>query len=219
MKKMDAELRHEVEAELATDPSVEPADIGVTVKTGVVTLTGQVSCWHARCQAEAKAKRIAGVRGLANEIEVLRADAGPTDTALAETVLIALQGNAAVPAERIKVIVSRGHVTLEGKVAVSHQRTAAEAAVRQLDGLKGLTNLIAIEPPSAIDTDIVKRRIAEALHRRAQLDAERIAVAVRDDTVVLEGNVASIVDGDEAEAAVWGVPGVRDVENNLAVKR
>jgi len=216
--KTDAELRHDVEQELATDPSVEPSDIGVTVKGGVVTLTGQVSSYHAKFQAQTIVKRLHGVRGLANEMTVVPAGAGPTDTALAEAALAALKWTAAVPAECIKVIVNQGQITLEGKVPRSHQRVAAEEAVRRLEGLKGLMNLIAVDPPSAIDTEIVKRRITEALHRRAQVDAERISVSVHDDTVMLDGDVGSMAEGDEAESAAWGVPGVRYVENNLVVK-
>src|SRR5581483_4421524 len=123
--KAEAELRRDVEQELASDPTIEANNIGITVNAGVVTLSGQVGTYHAKVQAEALVKRLHGVRGLANEIEVVPAEVGPTDTVLAENAVNLLKWKVGVPEDAIKVVVSQGRLTLEGKVSRAQQKIAA----------------------------------------------------------------------------------------------
>jgi osmotically-inducible protein OsmY len=161
--KTDSELRRDVERELEWDPSIDARNIGVAAKNGVVTLTGYVNSYSDKWSAERTAKRVAGVTALANDI--------------AEAARLALKSDSRVPADRIKVIVERGWITLEGTVDYYYQKSAAESDVRYLAGVKGITNALAVTP-KALPSE-VRMKIEEALKRSAQLDANRISVEAR----------------------------------------
>lgn len=213
--KTDNELRRDVEMELQWDPSVEARDIGVAAKNGVVTLTGQVSNYFGKWQAEKIVKRVAGVAGLANDLEV-RLSAERSDTDIAQAAAFALKINTALPPDRVKVIVEHGWVTLEGKVDWYYQRSAAESAVRHLMGVKAVTNAINIVPNKAKPAD-VRHQIEQAFERNAQIDARRISIEANDRKVILRGTVRSWAELDEAETAAWAAPGVSEVDNRLTV--
>jgi osmotically-inducible protein OsmY len=212
--KSDLELRHDVERELEFDPSVDARNIGVMVKNGVVTLTGYVSNYGEKWRAERIAKRVAGVSALANDIEV-RLSKERTDADIAESARAALKLDNRIPADRVKVIVDHAWITLEGTVDYYYQKSAAESDVRYLDGVKGVTNALAVTPK--VSPTEIRAKIEEALKRSAQLDASRITVETEGSKVILSGNVRSWAEREEAELAVWAAPGVTQVENRIKV--
>jgi osmotically-inducible protein OsmY len=212
--KTDWELRRDVERELEWDPSIDARNIGVAAKNGVVTLTGYVSSYADKWRAERIAKRVSGVTALANEIEV-KLSTERTDPDIAEAARAALKADSRLPADRIKVIVERGWVTLEGTVDYYYQKSAAESDVRYIAGVRGVTNALVVTPKVS-PTDI-RMKIEEALKRSAQLDANRISVETEGSKVILSGTVRSWAEREEAEMAAWAAPGVTQVENKIKV--
>lgn len=212
----DKELQRNVQGALDWEPSVDAADIGVSVDNGVVTLRGDVRSYPEKTTAERIAFGVYGVKAVANDINVHLVDAAKrTDTEIAQAALSALKWNALVPEDRITVAVSNGWVTLKGHAAWDYQRVAAGKAVRDLTGVCGVSNLIAVDPHvSAAD---VKTKIEAALKRSAEVDARRINVAVNDSKVTLSGNVHSWFERNEARHAAWSAPGVREVDDRIAV--
>lgn len=215
----DRALKIQVEAALAWEPSVEEAHIGVAAEHGVVTLSGYVESEMQKWAAEQAVKRVPGVRGVVNKIEVkIPGTSHRTDVELAEDVIAALRSHASVPADRIKVTVAEGWVTLEGVVDWQYQKDAAADAVRSLKSVVGVTNMITVAPRLAPAPADLKTRIEEAFRRSAELDAERVQVEVEGDRVVLRGKVHSWAERDEAERQAWSAPGVREVKNLLTVE-
>jgi osmotically-inducible protein OsmY len=212
----DSELKRRVENELNWEPRVNPSEIGVAVKDGIVTLTGYVDSWPAKRAAEEAVKRVLEVVGVAEEIKVrLPGTDERKDVDLARAAANALNWNTWVPRDAVKAIVQEGWIRLEGEVPSEYQRAAAEGAVRFLTGIKGVTNLIAIRP--RLKPLNVREAIQEAFQRHARLDALRIGVNVHGDTVTLHGNVPTWNERSEAESAAWRAPGVSNVENQLTV--
>lgn len=212
--KTDKELRQDVERELEWEPSVDERRIGVSVVDGIVTLTGEVSFYAEKWKAERAVERVAGVRGIANEIEV-RSPSDRTDTEIAQSAVKALKWNVMVPSDRITVKVADGWLTLTGEVSWDYQRRAAEQAVRNLPGVKGISNLITIRP--RIEPKDVKQRIEETFKRAATYDANRVTVQVSGGEVTLRGSVRSWTERHEAEKAAWAAPGVTAVHNYITV--
>jgi osmotically-inducible protein OsmY len=212
-------LQHDVQEELEWEPSVDAAHIGVAAtQPGVVTLTGTVATYAEKTTAERAAKRVAGVRAVANDIEVRPLGSMKrTDTDLAQAVLRALEWDIAVPDEKIKARVDNGWVTLEGEVALQFHRAAAENAVRRLAGVRGVTNQIRLQITPAVKPAEVKDRIEAALRRSAEIDARGIQVDAKDSTIILRGRVRTWAEREEAERAAWAAPGVRNVEDQLVI--
>ena len=214
--KSDDDIKREVENELHADPDISAADIAVAVKNSVVTLAGFVRSYGQKRQAEIDAKRVAGVIGLVNAIEVrLPLISKRPDPEIARDAVAALQREVPSLIERIKVIVKEGQVTLEGDVEWNFQRVNAEEAVFRLRGIKGITNLISLKP-QATASDI-KRKIEEALKRSAARDSQRVNVTANGREVTLDGTVRSWAEREEAERAAWASPGVTQVYNRIAV--
>ena len=172
----DDEIRNSVLMELKWDPKITSTDIGVAVKDGVVTLAGFVSSYWERDAAEKAAKRIYGVRGVASDLEVKLLEAR-TDPEIARDAVHELQSHIGIPANDIKVTVSGGWVTLEGRVDWQYQKVLAESAVKKLIGVVGVSNKIEVKP--AVSPSDIKSKIEDALRRSAELDARRITVENR----------------------------------------
>ena len=212
----DKEIQQAVLRELDWEPLVRSTEVGVSVKDGVVTLSGFVDSYSKKYHAEDAAKRIYGVKAVVNELEVkLPVGDERTDEDIAKSAVTALKSRITVPSDKIKVIVRNGWISLEGEVDWNFQKEAAELAVRYLTGVKGVTNLISVKPHVA--TADVKAKIEDALKRTAELDARRIWVESTDGKVILHGSVRSWVEREEAQEAAWRAPGVREVENLIAV--
>ena len=212
----DVDIQADVLEELKWDMRVKPNEIGVAVKDGILTLTGWVDTYLKKMAAESAAHRVPGVKAVANDIEVrLLSSAERTDTDLAAAVLNALKWDAAIPADKIEVTVSKGWVTLKGEVEFGFQRRAAERAVRRLSGVKGVSNLITIKPLLS-PTDL-KQKIEKALVRNAETDARHIMVEAQGSKVILYGTVRSYAEKQEAEDAAWSAPGVSEVDNRIVV--
>jgi osmotically-inducible protein OsmY len=198
--KSDSDIKRDVEEELRFDPDIDATDIGVAVKDGVVTLVGFVKSYTEKFEAEAAAKRVAGVVGLANDLEVRLpgGDESP-DPEIARDAVAAIKTRLPFSAEHIRVIVKDGWVTLEGQVEWNYQREGAENAVRRLRGIKGVTNLIQLKPQIAAGE--IKRKIEEAFRRSALIDASRVTVEANGGEVILRGSVRSWAERREAEHA------------------
>ena len=215
-EKDDLRLRKDVDDELLAEPSLDASQIGVTVKDGVVTLTGDVSGYAQKWSAERAVKRVAGVKGYAEEIQVrLPGSAERSDADIARAAVNALDWNTALPPGRVKVKVQNGGLTLEGEVDWRFQSEAAQDAVRYLTGVKWVDNQIIVRP--SVSASEVKRKIQDSLTRSALLDAGGITVRVKNDSVTLEGSVRSWVERDEAERAAWAIPGVAHVHDRLDI--
>lgn len=212
----DLQVRQDVDKELAWDLKVHADNVAVIAKNGAVTLSGSVPSFYDKYEAERIAKRIYGVMGVANDIEVVFGSGASDDTELLQRVLNALNWQVSVPADKITPTVRDGWVTLDGKVQWQFQKSAAEGAIRYLRGVKGITDNIVVDNP--VDPSEVSKRISEALVRDARIDAQRVKVRGEGHTAILDGTVRSWAEREEAEAAAWAAPGVTSVKNYLSVR-
>jgi osmotically-inducible protein OsmY len=212
----DFELRQHVQQALEWEPSVDASDIGVAVDDGVVTLRGNVKSYAERHNAESAVLRVYGVKALANDLVVKLTTANErTDTEIAHDAALALQLDCVVPHDRVTATVTNGWVTLTGTVDAYYQSAAAERAIRNLAGVKGVLNNVTIHVP--VSAENIREKIEAALRRSAEVDASHITVATHDGTVTLGGRVRSWAERLEAERAAWAAPGVRHVEDRIAV--
>jgi osmotically-inducible protein OsmY len=211
---VDIRVRDAVMRQLEWDPEVDASAIGVTAKSGTVTLTGYINSYSGKLAAERAAKRVRGVRAVANDIEVhLKLER--TDADIAADVVKALELHHTIPAA-VQATVHLGHVTLTGTVDWMFQKYDAERAVRHIGGVHDVVNRIAIAP-RAVERD-VRHRIVEALHRNADLDARHVHVTVAGDRATLTGTVGTWLQRDTAERGAADAPGIRAVDNRIVVE-
>lgn len=215
----DDEIQRDVMAELRWDARVQPNELAVAVQDGIVTLAGFVDTYVKRWAAERAAQRVRGVAAVANEVEIRppSGGAGHSDQDIAAAVAQVLAWNALVPADQVEVAVSAGRVTLRGEIEWEYERREAERAVRGLAGVRGVTNSITVRPRQRIEPEDLEHRVAQALLRSAETDAERIMVEQDGDKVILRGAVRSWPERRDAERAAWSAPGVRSVENDIRI--
>lgn len=210
----DISMKDAVMRQLEWDPEVDSTAIGITAKNGAVTLTGYTGTYIGKLAAERAAKRVRGVRAVANDIEV-RLKLDRVDADIAADVVRALEMCSTIP-ETVQAAVHHGHVTLTGKVDWMFEKRQAEKVVRHLRGVRDVTNYIEIAPQAVIRD--VRHRIVEALHRNANLDSRTITVSVAGDTAILTGTVGSWLQRESAERAAADAPGIARVENRIAVE-
>ncbi|MDE1895746.1 MAG: BON domain-containing protein [Rhodospirillales bacterium] len=214
---LDSELRHHVIEELAFEPQVDDANIGVAAENGIVTLTGHVGSYAEKIAAERAVRRVKGVLGIAQEIEVRFPDSKKlADDEIAARAVAIISWDSSIPKGQVQVKVQHGWVMLTGSTAWFYQKTAAERAVRKLSGVVGVTNHIEVTPQVRV-TD-VRQRIDAALKRNAEIDSACIRLNVENGKVVIEGGVGSWHERDVAVSAARSVPGVTEVEDHLAIR-
>lgn len=214
--KTDNQLQEDVMNELQWEPRVEHTAIGVAAKDGVITLSGYVGSFAEKIAAEKAARRVKGVRGLAEEIEVrLPSEAKTTDPEIAKRLADMFEWSALIPKSRIALKVEHGWVTLTGQVDSHFQRKSAYDLASRISGVKGVTNMVEVKAaPSSYD---VRERIVAAFKRNADLDAKTITVSAEGNTVKLGGKVHAWYEREIAERAAWSAPGVNRIEDNIAV--
>ena len=215
--KTDIQIQADVQEELKWEPFLNASEIGVAVKNGIVTLSGRVDAYARKILAEKAAKRVAGVKAIAEDIQVgVSPVYRKTDTEIAEAVVNALKWHTAVEEEKIKIRVEDGVVRLEGEVEWDYQRINALKAIENLAGVRSVTNFIIVKPNlKAAD---IEQKISAAFIRNATIDAEKVMVEVVGTKVTLRGKVRSFAERDEAERAAWAAPGVMNVDNKLEIE-
>ena len=215
--KTNEHLQKDVEDAIKWEPLLSAAEIGVTAKDGVVTLTGSVDSYAKKIEAEAAAKKISGVIAVVEKIEIWFGNGTgiKTDEDIATAVVSGLQWNWDVPNEKVKIKVENGWVTLEGELEWNHQKEAAARSVNHQTGVKGLTNNIIIRNNTKDKIEL--RDIESALYRNWSIDDGDIDVKVSANKVTLTGVVHSFYARDEAERIAWNAPGVYNVDNELVI--
>lgn len=213
----DFQIQKNVMEQLKWEPFLNASEIGVAVKNGIVTLSGHVDSYAKKLTAENAAKKVAGVKAIAEDLQIGVSPAfAKTDTEIAEAVVNALKWHSAVREEKIKMKVEDGNVRLDGEVEWDYQRRNAETAIENLNGVRSVTNLITVKPKASPQD--IEQKINAAFHRSATIDAEKIHAGVVGSKVILRGTVRSYAEKKDAENAAWSAPGISYVENKINIE-
>jgi osmotically-inducible protein OsmY len=216
--KTNEQLQKDVQDAIKWEPLLHAAEIGVIAKDGVITLTGTVNSYPKKAEADRAAKNVAGVKAVVEKIEVKLDTNGAKvdDNDIAVEVLNAIEWNWRIPNNKIKALVEKGWVTLEGELHWNFQREAARDAVKNLTGVTGVTCNIKIKPEA--HNAIEKREVERALERNWSINAKDIDVQVEGNTVTLTGTVSTWYQKNEAGRIAWNTPGIWAVDNQLEVE-
>ena len=215
--KTDAQIQQDVIDELLWEPQLNTSEIGVTVTKGIVTLSGKVDSYYKKIKAEKTAKKVAGVKAVAEDIEVgILSTSNKSDTEIADAVLKALKWHTAVKEDKIKIEVENGIVKLDGEVEWEYQKNNAKIAIQNLRGVKLVINSIIVKPK--VSPHELEQKISAAFHRSATIDSRKITAEVDGSKVILRGKVRSFAENDDAEDAAWAAPGVLTVVNELEIE-
>ncbi|GAB4092546.1 BON domain-containing protein [Flaviaesturariibacter terrae] len=214
--KADAQIQKDVMDQLKADPFLSRFSIGVAVKNGIVTLSGEVDSYAGKIAAERAARAVFGVKAIAEDLQIgVSPVNNRTDADIAASVVQALRWDVSVPDEKIRVKVEEGNVFLEGEVDWNYQRVAARRAIESIEGVRWVYNELVLRP-KATPQD-VKQRIDAAFHRSASIDADQISISVDGNVVTLRGRVRSFAEKEDAANAAWKVPGVTRVDDQLEI--
>jgi osmotically-inducible protein OsmY len=212
--KSDLEIQQDVISQLKWEPFVKASEIGVSVKNGIVTLSGLVDSYSKKIAAETAVRKVSGVKAIAEDIQIgVSPTFKKTDTEIAESVLNALKWHSAVPEDKIRVKVEEGIVTLDGEVEWDYQRTSAKNAVSNLMGVRNVISNLTVKPKALVSE--IEKKISAAFHRSATIDAEKISISVTGNKVILHGQVRSYAEKQDAEDAAWSAPGIGSVVSFL----
>ncbi len=215
--KNDAQIQQDVLDQLKWDPLLNASEIGVSVKNGVVTLSGHVDSYLKKLEAEKQAKKVTGVKAIAEDIQVgISPSYKRSDTEIAEAAVNAIKWHTSINEQSIKVKVEDGILTLEGEVDWGYQRESAKNAVINLVGVRNVINNLTLKQKTPPEN--LKQKISAAFHRSASIDANKVHIDVDGNKAILRGKVRSFAEKEDAEDAIWSAPGIFRVENQLEVE-
>ena len=213
--KTNEELQKDVQDAIKWEHLLHAAEIGVTAKDGVITLTGVVDNYAKKSEAEDAAKNVAGVKAVVEKIEIKFASDKKNDNEIADDIITIYKWNIGIPKDKIKIKVERGWVTLEGEISLYYQKESAKSLIRNIEGVTGVTNNIRLE--SVTNDKIEKGDIVRALARTWSLNDKDIQVFVAGNKVILTGSVESLYQKNEAGRIAWNAPGVKTIDNELVI--
>lgn len=213
----DHKIKQEVSRELEWEPNIDSAGIGVAVRDGVVTLSGQVGTFYEKLLAEKAVSKVKGVRAVVENIKTELSQRNiRSDESIAEAALNHLKSHSQIPSEKLNLKVEGGYITLDGEVEWSFQKKAAQNAIQYLKGVTGITNNIKIIPGS--QPEDLRKKIKDAFERNALLDADHLKIKIEDHTIFLSGYVSSWIEKNQAEKLALFSPGITSVENNIQIR-